>query len=109
MNLGGIIEWAHGVRLGPGTGTDNRVKESYRLDWHRIGAAAVPFCADCGVLLAGKNGIKRHRDLHWQLIDLREDVDYLYEHLGIGDGDGSDGQDSETGTSGGSSEVHEDG
>jgi hypothetical protein len=99
MDLSGITKWAHGVTLGPPTAISNRVEAVFKKDWWRIGATAVPICGDCGVVIAGKNGLKSHTKLHEQLIDLQEDLAYLYEYLEIEDGDG-DSEDSATGSGG---------
>jgi hypothetical protein len=106
VDLSGITKWAHGVMLGPPTGANNRIEVVFKSEWWRIGGAAVPVCADCGIVLAGKNGLKRHKNLHRQLIDLQEDVSYLYEYLEIEDGDG-DSESSEDSTTGSGSEVHD--
>jgi hypothetical protein len=106
VDLKGITKWAYGVTLGPATAIDNKVEATFKSDWWRIGAAAVPICKDCGVVIAGKNGLKSHRNLHQQVIDLQEDLAYLYEYLEIGDGDGNS-EDTSTDATGSGGAVHD--
>lgn len=110
-----IIHWASGVNLGEARETvyatvERHTEGEYREDWTRIGGSVVPCCKDCGVILAGKNGLKRHNDLHQRLSDLNQDIAYLYEYLGIGDNngghDGESSEDPEGIATGPGSEVH---
>lgn len=92
--------------MGPATSIHNKVEAVYKTEWWRIGAAAVPWCGNCGVVLAGKKGMKRHTELHQQVIDLQEDVAYLYDYLEIEDGDGTESEESDDATGSGGT-VHD--
>jgi hypothetical protein len=86
----------------------HRNREDYfTIGHYRIGAAVVLCCKDCGVILASPvrtkrrkdAGIKAHDNLHQQVYELQEQVDYLYEALQIERDDDDD--DDTTGTESG--------
>jgi hypothetical protein len=105
------VRWVPGVSIGDEGGTFwpwHRNREDYfTIGHYRIGAAVVLCCKDCGVILASPvrtkrrkdAGIKAHDNLHQQVYELQEQVDYLYEALQIERDDDDD--DDTTGTESG--------
>jgi hypothetical protein len=99
------MRWVPGVSIGEEGGTFwpwHRNREDYfTIGHYRIGATVVLTCRDCGTILAAPvrtkkrkdAGITAHNNLHWQIADLREQIDNLYEILQIDTGENDDADD----------------
>lgn len=97
------MRWVSGVSIGEEGGKFwpwHRDRDQwFTIGHHRIGAAVVPTCKDCGVILAAPTNargrktaaIKQHDALHEQLAGLHEQVAYLYQALQITIGEPSSG------------------
>lgn len=97
------MRFVPGVSIGDEGGTFwpwHRDRDEYfRIGHHRIGAAVVTTCRDCGTVLATRTGtksrksagVKQHDDLHRQLSELHELVAGLYERLGFETGEQDSG------------------
>lgn len=58
-----LHEWASGVRLGtPSNGFRAHIEPRIKWKWCRIGASVVPWCPECGTVVAVGSGQRRHEE-----------------------------------------------
>lgn len=106
------MRWVPGVSIGEEGGKfwpwHRERDEWFTIGHHRIGAAVVIVCRDCGTVLAAPVGAKgrkaaavsQHDALHQQLSEMQEQIAHLHEFLGIEIGDQDDGTDTQSTESG---------